>query len=145
MYWDSIIQVSGSNYVTADVGSTPPDITGLTTALLANSVYEFEVILVGQSSTTAGVRFAMSFSAAGATGTWLAIGSTTTVAAAQQGNVYGAVGTGYWTTAATDESFYMRGIISTAANAGNLTAQLNKVTSGTATVYIGSELKIKLL
>lgn len=145
MYWTSIVQVSGSDFTTADVGAAPLDITGLTYAASANTKYEFEVILVGQSSTSAGVRFAMAFSAAGATGTWVAMGATTTSGANSLGQTFGVAASGFWLSAATDESFFMRGIISIGANAGNITAQLNKVTSGTATVYIGSEMKIKAL
>lgn len=145
MYWDIVFQVSGLDYTTTDTTATPPTITGLSAPLVANNKYEYEVRLVGQSSSSAGVRYRMNFSAAGASGTWYSVCSSTTTGVASFTNLYGSVQSPAWTTASTDESLYISGIIVVGANSGNLTVDLNKVTSGTATVFIGSILKLKYL
>lgn len=61
----SYFRVTGSNVTTT--GQSLVDITGLSAALLANSVYEFEASLSVASSSTAGNGYGVNFSAAGAT------------------------------------------------------------------------------
>ena len=141
MYWDTFVQVA-SDFVSS--GTTQQTITGLSYAVLANTKYEFEVVLTGQASDTAGVQFGVFFSAAGSTGSYVGIGGTTTTTSAYGGNVTGTQsGAVFWTETAVEKSVFYKGIISIGANAGNITVDLTKQTSGTATVRAGSILKIK--
>ena len=132
-------RVTGSN-VTLTTQALA-DITGLSAALLANSVYEFEAVLSVQSSSTAGNGYGVNFSAAGAT---VEAQITGTLAAATQKTLriaaLNTAATPFVTVAATG-GIVIKGIIVTGANPGNLTIKHLKVTSGTSTVFINSFLK----
>lgn len=142
--WDSFVQVSGSDFSTGNTSAT--NITGLSIALLANSIYEVQCALIGQSSTAAGVTLAISFSAAGATGAHNSFVALSTTSGSSLTNVIGTLfATSIWTTATTDQNIIMRAIVKTGANAGNVTAQVAKTTSGTVTIYIGSVMKVRKL
>ncbi len=135
---DSWVRVTGSNATTT--GQALTNIAGLSIALLANSVYEFEAVLTVQSSSTAGNAYGVQYSAAGATVEALITG---TLAAATQKtlriNALNTAATPFVTSGATG-GILIKGVITTGANAGNLTIQHYKVTSGTSTVFINSSL-----
>jgi hypothetical protein len=115
--------------------------------LSANSLYQFEAVLVFNSSSSAGCKASINYSAAGATTSWIlyAEWSTTQVATAQHtlatldATAFATVGSG------SDVICFIEGWIKTGANPGNLTAQQAKVTSGTSIVRKNSVLKAKLL
>lgn len=131
-------RVTGSNVTRT--AQTLADVTGLSIPLEANSVYEVEACLIVASSSTAGNGYALQFSAAGAS---IAAHITGTLAAAtQKTNRISAFASAVtFLTVAANGGVSIRGIVVTGANAGNLTVQHLKVTSGTATVYINSFLK----
>lgn len=144
MYWDAVYNVASSDFTTSS--TTLVDVTGLSHAAAADSLYEVEVVLCGQSSSVAGVAPVIAFSAAGATGTWNATGTQTTAAATIVGNALGTVSsTVFWTTSTTNGTLKLAAMVKTGANTGNITAQIKKLTSGSLTVYIGSAMKIKKL
>jgi collagen type VII alpha len=132
-------RVTGSNFTTT--GQALTNITGLSNALAASHTYEFEAILSTASSSTAGIEVGVQFSAAGATVECTIIGRTT--ASAMQSERKSALNSasGIYQTTASDGQIWIKGVIVTGVNAGNLTIQLLKVTSGTATVYINSFLR----
>lgn len=143
-YWDTIYHVTGSDFTTTNT-SGADDITGLSHAASANSVYEVEAVLVGQSSTTAGVKFGVGFSAAAATGEFHVASNSGTATAAQSAQALNGVIGSSWTTANSDSIARYTAMIRTGVNTGNITIQLGKITSGTATVFIGSVMKVKKL
>jgi hypothetical protein len=139
--WDTVV------FTTADhtASTSQIDVPELTVALAASSVYEFEAMLQINSTTSAGMKLAFAFSAAGATGQAVYTGSTTTTAAAVCSNLIAIGSTQAWMTIGTggnDGTVVVKGWITTGANTGNLTIQQFKVTSGTATVRKGSVLKV---
>lgn len=138
---DAVARVAGANATTT--GQVLVNITGLTAALVANAVYEFEAVLMVQSSSTAGNGYGVQFSAAGAA---VEAQITGTLAAATQKtlriNALNTAATPFVTVAATG-GILIKGILTTGANAGNLTIQHLKVTSGTSTVFIHSFLRVR--
>lgn len=136
-------RVTGSNATTSSTSLV--DITGLSIALAANCVYEIEVcLLTGTSAVTTGTKYGVNYSAAGAA--VFAGYSGTTTDTSNVTNRMTALNTGtstfMTTSASTNGSFLLKGIVTTGANTGNVTAQHLKVTSGTSTVFIGSYMKI---
>jgi hypothetical protein len=134
------VRVTGSNFTTSSTSLV--DITGLTFAASANSVYGFSVYLGGQSSSTAGVQVNIHYNAAGATGSMTINGHTTSVAATGTFQILDTTTTNFWTTATTNLGIWCVGTIVTGANAGTISVQIKKNTSGSATVLIGSSLTI---
>jgi hypothetical protein len=133
--------VTGSNFTTSSTSLV--NITGLTFAASANKLYEVDALIKFQSSSTAGIRLSVAFSAAGATGEYSAMGNTNTTTAATDVNVFGtACATARATAANTDSFAHIKAAVTIAANAGNITIQILKATSGTATVYIGSRMTV---
>ena len=142
--WDSIVQVAGSDFTTT--GQTLVDITGLLCGLLANSKYEFEAMLfVGTSAVTTGCKYGVQFSASGAAAYAVYTGSlaSTTGAITSTNALNTACATAFLTTSGMLGMVIVKGFIVTGANAGNVTMQTMKVTSGTSTVKIGSMLKVR--
>ena len=144
-YWDTFVQVSGSDFTTSSTSLV--NITGLTFPALANAKYEIEIVLATQSSDTNGLKVAVNFSAAGATGAFNTVGGgVVAVGAGVSGNVFGtAEPSAFVSVAATTATVWSEAIVVIGANAGNITATILKVTAGTATVFIGSVMKIKKL
>jgi len=132
----STARVTGSNVTTT--GQALVNITGLSLALLANSVYEFEGCLTVQSSSTAGNGYGVNFSAAGAA-VEAQIGGTL-AAATQMTKRINALNTSAqaFVTVAATGGVRIKGIMTIGANPGNLTVSHLKVTSGTSTVFINS-------
>ena len=142
--WDSIVQVAGSDFTTT--GQTLVDITGLLCGLLANSKYEFEAMLfVGTSAVTTGCKYGVQFSASGAAAYVVYSGavSSTTGAITSTNALNTACATAFLTTSGMLGMVIVKGFIVTGANAGNVTMQTMKVTSGTSTVKVGSMLKVR--
>jgi hypothetical protein len=141
----TLSQVSGSNATTTNATAT--DITGLSFAATTSSLYEVDAFLKVQCSSTGGNKYAVAFSAAGATGHFLIHSATAVATGALQTNVLGTLETlALITTANTDYCVFIKAVVSTGANAGNITIQHARVTAGqTATCYIGSRMVVTKL
>lgn len=135
-------RVSGSNVTTT--GQTLTDVTGLSAALVANSIYQFEANLsVSTSAVTTGVQYGVNYSAAGATIEANIVGaSSTTASKTERISVLNTATTTFLATSAQSGGIRITGSVITGANAGNLTIKHLKVTSGTSTVFINSFLKV---
>jgi hypothetical protein len=135
--------VTGSNATTSS--TTLVDITGLSLALEANSKYDIVVTLhVLMSADTTGARYALNYSAAGATLEGSAYGTFSGTAFRSDSITAFNTATGNAYTQGTNSLpgvIEIRATVTTGANAGNLTVQFLKVTSGTATVKVGSVVK----
>ena len=143
--WDSVVFTTADR---ATTNSTLTDIPDLSVALAINSWYEFEALLWMDSSTTAGGRVAHAYSAAGAIGGCNGDGalnpaSSNTTWHTQLGAAGGTSASIVLTTASTKGAVFLKGFVVTGANAGNLTIQQLKITSGTITTYKGSVLKVR--
>jgi hypothetical protein len=136
-------KVSGSDFSTSS--TTLVNITGLTFAASANTKYEVDVLLTVQSTTTAGVKVGLAYSAAGAAGPYLAIGGTTSGVPAWSSFALGAASSVYTDFATAYNTVWIKALLIIGANTGNITVQILKVTSGTATVYIGSRMTVTQL
>jgi len=141
----TFVRVTGSNATTT--GQSLVDITGLSQALLANSIYEFEAVL--ETSTTAvttGIGYGVNYSAAGASIESQITGSSTATATKTlRINAFNTAATAFLTGSAQTGGILIKGVIATGANAGNLTIMHRKETSGTSTVFINSFLKVTKL
>jgi hypothetical protein len=137
-------QVTGSNFTTA-TGSLDA-ITGLTFAAASGKVYEVDVLLKVQQSTTGGIKFAISYSGT-ATGQFTSMASAAVAGVAQTYET-NAIGTQTSTTKCTDaNSDYtvaMKSIVTTSTT-GNITVSMVRLVGGTATCYIGSRMTVTLL
>jgi hypothetical protein len=135
-------RVSGSNATTT--GQVLVDIAGLTRALEANSAYEFDAVMsVSTSAVTTGIQYGVQYSAAGATIEAGIVGaSSTTASKAERISVLNTATTTFMATSGQSGAVRIQGSIITGANAGDLTIQHRKVTSGTSTVFINSFLKV---
>jgi len=134
-------RVTGSNATTT--GQVLVDVTGLVVPLAANSLYEFEAILsASTSAVTTGTAYGVNFSAAGAQIEAIITGSSTSTATKTlRINAFNTPTTLYLATSNQTGGILIKGTVVTGANAGNLSIQHAKLTSGTATVFIGSPLK----
>jgi len=141
--WDSIVKVSGSDVTTT--GQTLVDVTGLTAALVANSTYEFEAVLYCKTSAdTTGTQYGVNFDAAGASCVTTLFGQVTgTGTNGAANNVFNTANGTFLTTSGQVGFITVKGFVITGANAGNMTIQHKKVTSGTSTVKTGSLLKVR--
>ncbi len=143
-YWDATYQVTGSDFTTTGTGSLQ-DITGLSFMASANSLYEIEILLIGHSSDPSGVTISTAFSGIGATGVFQAMGGTGS-GTQVDGNLLGVSGNiPYWNFSNTNSTIWIQAGVITGANTGNITSQIRKVSASTATVLIGSVLKVKKL
>ena len=135
-------RVTGSDVTTT--GQSLVDITGLSIALTTNAVYEIEANLsVLTSAVTTGTQYGIQYSAAGAAIEAQVTGSlTSTAAKTERISALNTATTAFLTTSAQNGGIRITGIVTTGANAGNLTVRHLKVTSGTSTVRINSFLKV---
>lgn len=135
-------QVTGSNATTT--GQALTDVTGLSVALTTNAVYEFEAVMSCQTSAvTTGTAYGVQYSVAGAAVEASISGaSTTTAMKSLRINALNSATALYLAGSAQTGGILIKGRITTGANAGNLTIQHLKLTSGTSTVFIGSFLKV---
>jgi len=137
---------AGAYYVADDNSTTSTslvDITGLVAALQANSVYEFEAIIFGRSSTSAGSNFGLNFSAAGASVQAYAIGDVA-AATTHNSDEISALDTPTIAMVGGDTHHIVRipGLVTVGANAGNFSVKHSKMTSGTDYVYASSYLRL---
>jgi hypothetical protein len=142
--WDTVAMLTTQFDTTSQ---SAVDITGLTAALLANTMYEFDVLLELQSTSSAGVRTGLQFSTAGAVHEAYWSGMQTVSAPNQATtNVFGTTVNQVWAgNASTPAVARAYGVVRVGANAGNLTVQMFKVTSGTGSALTGSQLKVRKL
>lgn len=140
--WDTVAMLTSQFDTTS---TTAVDITGLTAALLANTMYEFDVLLEVMSTSSAGVRTGLQFSTAGAVAEAYWAGMQTVAAPNQAtSNVLGTTPNQIWAgNASTPAVVKAWGVVRVGANAGNFTVQLMKVTSGTGSAMVGSQLKVR--
>jgi hypothetical protein len=134
-------RVTGSNATTTSTSLV--DVTGLSVALAANSVYEFVANITGNGADANGVKFGVNYSAAGATveaGIYADVAGTGT--RTRRINALNSATAQAFFTSSNDVAALIQGTITTGVNAGNVTIQHLKVTSGTSTIYIGSYLKV---
>lgn len=141
-------QVTGSNFTT-NTGSLD-DITGLTFAASTNHVYEVDVLLKVQHTSTNGMKFALAYTGTTGAGQVLVIASqnNNNAAATYDSTVLGTVnGTARCTEASVDFTVWMKAIITTSgASGGNIKAQVQRLGAAqTATVYIGSRMTVTQL
>lgn len=134
-------RVTGSNATTTSL--TLVDITGLTIPLIANAIYEFLAVMTCQSPDANGNRYGVQFSAAGGgvEGSILADTTGITVQLCERISTLNTMTTAC-VTAIAIEPVSLRGIVTTDVNPGDFKIQHAKVTSGTATVYVNSYLKV---
>jgi hypothetical protein len=123
------------------------DITGLSIAAAANSLYYITWSIFGQCSSIAGVNFGLYFSAAGAIGSWGAFGHSGSGSLTSSSGVLGASGTqNYGVTAGTDFCCIGYGAsVKTGANPGNITIRVSLGSGssvGIITIYAGSQMVV---
>ena len=135
-------QVTGSNATTT--GQALTDITGLSVALTTNAVYEFEAVMTwSTTAVTTGIGYGVNYSAAGATvEAYITASSTATATKTLRISALNTSAQAFLTGSAQTGGILIKGRVTTGANAGNLTIQHLKVTSGTSTIFIGSFLKV---
>lgn len=135
-------QVTGSNATTT--GQALVDVTGLSVALTTNAVYEFEAVMSCQTSAvTTGTAYGVNYSAAGASVEASISGSSTSTAMKNlRISALNSATALYLATSGQTGGIIIKGRVTTGANAGNLTIQHLKLTSGTSTVFVGSFLKV---
>lgn len=137
-------QVSGSNFTTTS--STLVNITGLTFAASANKLYKIEGLIKFSGDNASGLRFGVQYSASLASHCVDYLGASNSQAGAHYCNtVFNDPSVTFGTTTTTAMVVIIKGFLTTGANAGNFTIQVHKVTSGTATIYIGSEMVVNEL
>ena len=139
----SIARVAGSDATTSS--TTLVDITGLSIALEINSVYEITAALsVLSSETVNGNKYGINYSVAGATIEAQVWGyATNTVPVVNERlTAFNTASANSFNREASAHTILIKGIVVTGANAGNLTVQHLKITSGTATCYINSFLAV---
>lgn len=133
-------RITGSDVTTSSTSLV--DITGLSVALAANSVYEMEAHVLALSSTTDQNEYGVNYSAAGASIDGTIRGylfADTHVGSGEITAFNTATGPLQYTSKGFLD-FYC--LVTTGANTGNLTIQHLKVTSGTATAYVNSYMKV---
>lgn len=137
-------QVAGSNATTT--GQALTNISRLSVPCSANAVYEFEAVMSCQTSAvTTGTAYGVQYSAAGASVEAHITGSSTATATATKTLRISALNSAtalYLAGSGQTGGILIKGRLTTGANAGNLTIQHLKLTSGTSTVFIGSFLKV---
>jgi hypothetical protein len=139
----TIVTVTGSDATTTS--TTLVDVTGLSTPLSANSTYLVTAVLsTATSADASGTRYGVNFSAAGASlsATSLTGSRTSTAANSEPLNALNTSTGSYMTTSSQVGAVTITGMITTGANAGNLTVEHLKISSGTSTVKIGSWLMV---
>jgi hypothetical protein len=139
--WDTIARTTADR---ATSNLTATDVPDLTAALLANTVYEVEAVLRAASSSSAGCKYAVNFSAAGASAYVAYSGALiATTGGITATNALATLDATAYLVAAIDGVVILKGIVAVGANPGNFTVQQAKVTSGTATVRANSVLKVR--
>jgi hypothetical protein len=145
--WDSLgdinakantARVTGSNATTT--GQSLVNITGLTLSLPASSVYEFESRLSAACSDNNGNQYGVNFSASGASVEAQIVGAIADSIVGYRIDALNTAAPAMIQGTGTDGMVLIKGVITVGSNAGSLTVQHLKITSGTATVYKNSML-----
>ena len=133
--------VSGSDFTTSS--TTLVDITGLSVALVSGGTYEFEAVLTaGTGADTNGVQVGVQYSSTGSIEAGLhANAATATAFTAGRITAFNTASATLEGSANANLPVWIKGIVVT-TGAGNLTIQCLKPTSGTATVYQKSFLRV---
>lgn len=144
--WDTEVKTTADH---TGIGTTATNIApasgpALSIALSASSVYEFEAILIVDSSSTAGLNAGAAYSATITTIAEITEGEGSGTFVSAAAHASGPTGGAYAVVATTKVIVYVKGWIRT-NGAGNLTAQLKKLTSGTCGCYAGSLLRARKL
>jgi len=134
-------RVLGSNATTT--GQALVDVTGLVLPLVANAVYEIEAHLgVQTSAVTTGTAYGINYSAAGAAVEASITGSSnTTTSKTLRVSAFNVATVIYMAGNNQTGGVIVKGIVTTGANAGDLSIRHLKLTSGTSTVFINSYLR----
>lgn len=142
-----ISRVTGSDATTT--GQTLVDVTGLSLPLAANRTYKIAAMLTATTSAvTTGIKYGVQFSAAGAAVEAGIIGSssaTTATTAERISALNTATTNAFLLGSAQSGTVWIVGTLTVGANAGNVTIQHLKVTSGTSTVKVNSFLEATLV
>lgn len=143
--WDQIERVKTADATTT--GQSLVDVTGLVIPVVAAATYEFEAVLqVVASADTNGMKVGVAVTQTPVSVLATVQGNTATTTAATDVVIAAATGnaTALNTSNAGKGLIVVKGFVQTHATlAGNLSIQQLKVTSGTATVKIGSSLKVR--
>lgn len=140
----TVSRVVTSDFQSASLNLT--NITGLAYATAANTTYKVDVWLRGQSTGTAGAKFAMAHSGSGSTGLYLAtLHGTTAGAGGINSNVLAGNTVAVWLTANTDSLAVFSGTVKSAAAAGSITMQVAKVTSADVRIFMGSLMSVTVV
>lgn len=145
--WDTEVKTTADHtgISTSATNVAPASGPALTIALSAASVYEFEAILIiASSSSTAGINAGCAYSGTITTLGQITSGESSSAGALGASHASGPTAAVYATAAATNMLVWVKGWVRT-NGAGNLTAQLKKVTSNTASCLSGSVLRVRKL
>lgn len=143
--WDTenVTTADHTSISTSATNVAPASGPTLSIALAAASVYEFEALLVVDSSSTAGLNAGAAYSGTVTTIVQEATGEGGAAAAVNQANHASGPGAGVYSAQSTTKCLvHIKGWIRTNGS-GNLTAQLKKLTSGTCGCYAGSLLRAR--
>lgn len=129
------------NGTVTTTGQALVDITGLSVALEASSVYDIEVhLFVGTSNVSTGTRYAVNYSGNATIDAGLRGSSTSTADKSERVTALNTQ-TGIYLTSSNQTGFVsLRGRLVT-TTAGDFTVKHLKVTSGTSSVFAGSFIK----
>jgi hypothetical protein len=141
---EQITTTAQSGISTSATNIAPASGPTLSIALAANHTYEFEAILIVQSTNSNGLNAGVAYS--GTMGDFLqsAIGEGSSTVITFAVHSSGPPAGTFSAAVATDTIVQIHGIVKT-TGAGNLTAQIKKVTNGTATAQAGSLLRARQL
>ncbi len=107
--------------------------------IITSEVWSFDFQLIIGSSSTAGLRIALTVPSGAAFRAWaIGSGATRNGLIVDSMNTSGTLGTSFNTFAGTQNFLQIRGGIRNGAFAGSVQLQVAKVTSGTATLHAGS-------
>ncbi len=129
----------------ATATTTLIDITGLSVAVAAGSIYEFEAVLnVGTSADANGNKYGLYFSSSGGSVVAIVNGSTTSTACkAERLTAFNPTASGaFCITSSQTGGIIIKGLLTTTTLAGSFSIQHQHLLSGTSTVYAGSYLKV---
>ncbi len=138
-------RVSGSDFTTSNATAT--DITGLTFAAAASTQYEVDILLFAQSTSSSdGVKVALGYSQSGSAGNVIVAGTVTNTTMGTGGTLPNTLcATVFCNAANVSGTIWLKCMFYSGANAGNITAQIAKQVSNTATVFKGSRLTVTKL
>lgn len=137
--WTGVVWQSGSNFTTTSTSLV--DVTGLITPTLANSTtYEIEVEGSAQSSSAAGLKFGIHGGGSGSAATCFCVGQSAAVVFSLP--AIDTANNNALLTGTTQQVIRVRGFVTTrSTGTATISFQVQKQTSGTATVFQRTQLK----